>query len=85
MGEMTDEGEMDYEYRAQLANMSFDEIFDLTAGVYFYFYNCGVGEMGVKWAMWVIIGVSGSATYKAFYVSDFFSRVNRVRATRPDP
>ena len=23
----------------QLANMSFDKIFDLTAGVYFYFYN----------------------------------------------
>ena len=27
------------EYRTQLAKMSFDEIFDLTAGVYFNFYN----------------------------------------------
>ena len=27
------------EYHTQLAKMSFDEIFDLTAGVYFYFYN----------------------------------------------
>ena len=27
------------EYHTQLAKMSFDEIFDLTAGVYFNFYN----------------------------------------------
>ena len=27
------------EYHTQLAKMSFDEIFDLTAGVYFYFNN----------------------------------------------
>ena len=27
------------EYHTQLANMSFDKIFDLTAGVYFHFYN----------------------------------------------
>ena len=27
------------EYHTQLAKMSFDEIFDLTAGVYFHFYN----------------------------------------------
>ena len=27
------------EYHTQLANMSFDKIFDLTAGVYFYYYN----------------------------------------------
>ena len=27
------------EYHTQLAKMSFDKIFDLTAGVYFYFYN----------------------------------------------
>ena len=26
-------------YHSQLAKMSFDKIFDLTAGVYFYFYN----------------------------------------------
>ena len=26
-----------WEYHTQLANMSFDEIFDLTAGVYLYF------------------------------------------------
>ena len=28
-----------YEYHTQLAKMSFDKIFDLAAGVYFYFYN----------------------------------------------
>ena len=28
-----------WEYHAQLAKMSFDEMFDLTAGVYFYFYD----------------------------------------------
>ena len=28
------------EYHTQLAKMSFDEIFDLTAGVYFYFTLC---------------------------------------------
>ena len=28
-----------YIYTIQLAKMSFDEIFDLTAGVYFNFYN----------------------------------------------
>ena len=27
------------EYHTQLAKMSFDEIFDLTAGVYYNFYN----------------------------------------------
>ena len=27
------------EYHTQLAKMSFDETFDLTAGVYFHFYN----------------------------------------------
>ena len=27
------------EYHTQLAKMSFDKIFDLTAGVYFYLYN----------------------------------------------
>ena len=27
------------EYHTQLAKMIFDTIFDLTAGVYFYFYN----------------------------------------------
>ena len=27
------------EYHTQLAKMSFDKMFDLTAGVYFYFYN----------------------------------------------
>ena len=27
------------EYHTQLAKMSFDKIFDLTAGVYFHFYN----------------------------------------------
>ena len=27
------------EYHTQLAKMSFDKIFDLTAGVYFNFYN----------------------------------------------
>ena len=27
------------EYHTQLAKMNFDRIFDLTAGVYFYFYN----------------------------------------------
>ena len=26
-------------HNTQLANLSFDEILDLTAGVYFYFYN----------------------------------------------
>ena len=26
-------------YHKQVAKMSFDKIFDLTAGVYFYFYN----------------------------------------------
>ena len=26
-------------YHTQLAEMSFDEIFDLTAGVFFFFYN----------------------------------------------
>ena len=26
-------------YHTQLANMSLDEILDLTAGVYFFFYN----------------------------------------------
>ena len=30
------------EYRTQLAKMSFDKIFGLTAGVYFNFYNIGV-------------------------------------------
>ena len=29
------------EYHTQLAKMSFDKIFDLTAGVYFHFYNTG--------------------------------------------
>ena len=32
-------GTMLYKYHTQLAKMSFDEIFDLTAGVYFNFYN----------------------------------------------
>ena len=27
------------EYHTQLEKMSFDKIFDLTAGVYFYFHN----------------------------------------------
>ena len=45
------------EYHTQLTKMSFDEIFDLTAGVYFNFYNInedtqtvvGRGEEGTRY------------------------------------
>ena len=36
------------EYHTQLAKMSFDKIFDLTGGVYFYFYNRKVSETRSK-------------------------------------
>ena len=36
------------EYHTQLAKMSFDEIFDLTAGVYFNFYNMRVPPWVVR-------------------------------------
>ena len=41
-----------YKYHTQLAKMSFDEIFDLTAGVYFNFYNIYISQNTTNKVMW---------------------------------